>query len=404
LHSAASLTTQANIRITDPDLRAAAYADLLLLAYSHASVHGFMLWGFWADSVYRPDSELVNSNWTLNAAGQRFFSQIEAWKTKAMLVSDALGLASIRATYGSYVVQALSTDGGVSEYAFDFQPQTPGSPPREINLIFDAAPRWTKPAEFSVSAAVVTPNPGAFSAVMYDGPTNNWLNGGAYEPFSFRNKFFATETSPSNISTDQSSIDGYNTWKEGLMDGATARIYRVVNGSFTLVRTDTVIPGGYRASGWNRANAISTLVAPSVNIFYEFFDAWWRTGAPYYYAVRAVDTNGVRGYESNAVSLNRTTVTGSPPGLNNTQTASNPSSPKPLPSGTVRLASPGNFRLVSVNTTTGMVTFAWDGITAASLLGYEVIRSDYPPEQQRGYGIDLSTAPSDPYFFVQVNP
>jgi len=391
-----------NIQQRDPNLLAAAYTDLLTAAYSHPAVQGFVLWGFWQNAIYRNNSAIVDNNWTLTPAGQQLLALVDSWATRTMVTTASDGTATVRATLGSYALQAQLPDGTAVSTTFDVDAATT-SEPRLVRLAVNATPSWTVPGDVHISSTVIHANPGAFSFTSYDTPYNSWLNGGAFEPFMFRTKLLATATAASTISASQSSIDGYNVWKEGLMDGANARVYRIVNGTFRLIRNDTVPVGGYRASGWSTANALTTLVAANCTVFSEYFDAWWRAGVPYYYAVLAVDVNGVESAASNAVAVNRSVVTGRPAGLVNTLLATSaPSPPNPLPAGTVPLPAPTNFRLVSADPTTGMLTFGWTAVSSAQLLGYRVVRSDYAPAQQRGFGVDLATTPSDPWLYVQV--
>jgi hypothetical protein len=396
--------------------RAQAYGDLLTVAYSHPSVEGFMLWGFWEGAIYRNDSALVNSNWSLNAAGQQVFGLIDQWKTRLVATTDANGTISFRGACGTYTVALPADTGTTTQHTVTVDCPTgpPSEPPSafasgpiDITLMADYTPSWTAPAVFDVTNVVINPRLERNTATTYNMPFSSWLSGSGYEPFMWRNRIQVGAPSPNSILAPPSIIDGYNMFREGLLDGASVRVYRIVNGTFKHIRTDTVVPGGHRASGWNSANAHATLVAPGTTTFNEFFDDWWRSTAPYYYAVMAIDVNGIPSPASNFVAINRSVVTGRPAGLTNVEiAAAPPAAPMVLPSNTTFLPTPTNFRIVSINQTTGVVTFAWDPITpvagGSAFAGYRVVRSDYIPTKHRGYGFDLSQTPTDQDLFLRV--
>ena len=80
------------------------------IAFSHPSVEGILMWGFWEDSHWRSDAYIVDSNWTLNAAGIRYESIMDEWTTNDSAVTDGNGSADFRGFYGTYSV-TLTLDG-----------------------------------------------------------------------------------------------------------------------------------------------------------------------------------------------------------------------------------------------------------------------------------------------------
>ena len=54
--------TELDITLVNFTERADAYEDILRLYFSHASVEGIMLWGFWDQAHWRPDAALVNGD------------------------------------------------------------------------------------------------------------------------------------------------------------------------------------------------------------------------------------------------------------------------------------------------------------------------------------------------------
>jgi GH35 family endo-1,4-beta-xylanase len=57
---------------TDVDLRADDYEVVLREAYAHPAVEGVVFWGFMQGHMWRQDACLVNSDGTINDAGERF--------------------------------------------------------------------------------------------------------------------------------------------------------------------------------------------------------------------------------------------------------------------------------------------------------------------------------------------
>lgn len=251
---------------------------------------------------------------------------------------------------------------------------------------------WSAPADFEITTEITNPNPGPFTATMGDGPVNSWIDGGAFEPLVFRRKYVALEDSPNQIIVNRTEIDGYNSYRDAFLDGATVRVYRVVDGVFTKIRTDVVPSGGYRCSGWNTPNGRGgdELVAPGTTQFQDHFAGWYRPDVPYYYTVRAVDQNGNESTDSNVVNVTRPDKTGTA-GSNNVISFDPPGSP----SETNAPSAPANLN-VTVDAGTGIVTLTWDAVSDPDLAGYRVYIADSPPAQHRGFGIDLATVPADP--------
>jgi uncharacterized protein (TIGR03437 family) len=99
-----------NIKITeydfstlDDNLQAQYLTDFLTMAFSHPSVQGFYLWGFWAGRDYSPTSAMYNLDWTARpmvAAWQNLvFNQ---WWTDVTGVTNAQGVFSANVFYGDY--------------------------------------------------------------------------------------------------------------------------------------------------------------------------------------------------------------------------------------------------------------------------------------------------------------
>lgn len=237
-------------------------------------------------------------------------------------------------------------------------------------------------AEVNVTTAVAAPNPGGWTATFVNPPVENLLNGGEYEPFNFRTRFYAGNDGRDTIPVEECVATGYDCRREGFFDGATARVYRIVSGRLVNVRRDVV--ARHRASGWS-ATLEGKLVPPGLRRFQWSFDEYNSPVAPYFFTVVAVGEDGTWSKPAPAVEVMRPAkcqVKANNEGLKAFRVATSQS---PAP-GAVP-ASPVNFR--STTGVDGVVTLAWDDVAAPGIAGYLVLRSDYPPERHHGYGFDL---------------
>ena len=91
--------TEFDVVQADENDRADALEDFFRMAFSHPSVEGILLWGFWAGSHWRgPDAALVD----LNAAGQRFEALMAEWWSSETASTDSAGEATSRVFHGTY--------------------------------------------------------------------------------------------------------------------------------------------------------------------------------------------------------------------------------------------------------------------------------------------------------------
>jgi hypothetical protein len=102
--------TEFDISQPDENIRADELEDFYRVAFSHPSVEGILMWGFWEDRHWRDDCYIVNSDWTLNAAGVRYEQLMDEWTTIDTAITDSNGTAGFRGFYGTYNV-TLSPEG-----------------------------------------------------------------------------------------------------------------------------------------------------------------------------------------------------------------------------------------------------------------------------------------------------
>jgi len=75
-------------------------------------VDGILMWGFWADRHWRgADAAIVDSDWTVNAAGRRYEALLAEWTTSAAGQADAEGRYGFRGFQGEYEITAVPAIG-----------------------------------------------------------------------------------------------------------------------------------------------------------------------------------------------------------------------------------------------------------------------------------------------------
>ena len=87
--------------------------DFLTVVFSHPSVTGFLMWGFWDGAHWKDDAPLFRKDWTLKPSGQAFFDLVfDAWWTDTEGQTDEQGDLMVSGFLGEYVITARS--GGLS--------------------------------------------------------------------------------------------------------------------------------------------------------------------------------------------------------------------------------------------------------------------------------------------------
>ncbi|XP_062179354.1 endo-1,4-beta-xylanase 1-like [Phragmites australis] len=103
--------TELDVCEPDEALRADDLEVVLREAYAHPAVQGVMLWGFMQGQMWRQDAFLVNSDGTVNDAGQRFIELRREWTSDARGHIDGDGQFKFRGFEGTYVVQVTTATG-----------------------------------------------------------------------------------------------------------------------------------------------------------------------------------------------------------------------------------------------------------------------------------------------------
>jgi len=111
--------------VVDPDegSRADKLEAFYRTAFSLPAVEGVLMWGFWAGSHWQgPDAAIVDLDWTVNAAGQRYQALRFEWTTAAAGSTDADGAFDFRGFHGTYDITLTPIGGAPVTEQFTLSP------------------------------------------------------------------------------------------------------------------------------------------------------------------------------------------------------------------------------------------------------------------------------------------
>ncbi|MBU0500870.1 MAG: hypothetical protein KJ558_14410 [Gammaproteobacteria bacterium] len=240
------------------------------------------------------------------------------------------------------------------------------------------------PARFRVTTAVVNPDLQPFTATINGMGNSLVYKGAGFEPVIYRTKLMAREDSPDRILAEPSAISNWDSLREGALDGADVRVYRIEKGRFRLVRQDRVAKGGHRASGWLPLNNGNALVPSGTTRFSFRWDSWNRRDADYYFSVQAIDVSGNASPFAAPFSIKRPNEVGQGQATN----SETPFQPARLSLDKTPPPAPANLR--GRRGIHGELILEWDPVAARDLAGYRVFRSDYPSQAHQGYALQLA--------------
>ncbi len=126
--------TELDVGSTDPAVRADYLEQAYRSLFSHPSVDGILLWGFWAGAHWRAgESELLDLDFTVNPAGQRFLDLMDEWSTSFVGVSDVGGETMGRAFHGLHDITVVF-DGETVTQQVDV---AVGTDPVTVTIVLD---------------------------------------------------------------------------------------------------------------------------------------------------------------------------------------------------------------------------------------------------------------------------
>ena len=160
------LSTEFDIEFLDENIRANRLERFFRVIFGHPNTTGIFMWGFWEDShwkniQYGPVAHIVDSDWSLNAAGIKYEELIEEWTTDTTIVSGINGELNCRVFHGGFDITVSPADG--SEYTID-QSILPG----DDGLLITVSP----PVLFISEIADPLDNPNARFIELYNSDTS----------------------------------------------------------------------------------------------------------------------------------------------------------------------------------------------------------------------------------------
>lgn len=237
-------------------------------------------------------------------------------------------------------------------------------------------------ARFSVTETVLQNDMRAFTATIGAAGNRLFYGLGGFEPQMVRERIVVREDATDRVVSNAADLTVWESFREGLYDGAEVEILRVENGAWRSVRRDVVAPGGHASSGWTRAHR--DMVPTTDSTFFWHLSGAARPNAPIWFSVSAYDRQGRLSAPSEAVSA-RTPAQQAQPNAPKTDLVIAPQA-SGHQNRAARVAPPTNIR--ARTTREGVIVVSWDA-PRGPVAGYKVFRSSHPPHAHRGYALYL---------------
>jgi len=158
----------------DENARADFLEDFYRTAFAHPAVEGVLMWGFWANAHWRgPDAALLDADFTVNAAGQRYRALRDEWWTNAAGTTGAAGEVVFNGFYGDYAVVLSDGMGAPETHFLSFERGGPTTFELALGTgtPADVVPPEPDPASFAVAPHGVTRDVIAMEAEVATDPS-----------------------------------------------------------------------------------------------------------------------------------------------------------------------------------------------------------------------------------------
>ncbi len=104
--------TEFDLNTTDDRLQAAYLRDFMTIVFAHPRVTAFTMWGFQETDHWIPQAAFWRKDWSPRPAALELERLLgAAWRTKATLVTDVSGTATVQAFHGTLAVSATAAHG-----------------------------------------------------------------------------------------------------------------------------------------------------------------------------------------------------------------------------------------------------------------------------------------------------
>jgi len=119
--------TEFDVRTSDEELQADYTRDFFILAFSHPSVIGIQLWGFWEKSHWIPVAAMYRSDWSEKPNAAVYKSLVlQQWRTRLSSPTDPTGALKTRGFFGDYRA-TVNANGRTAEATFKLAPGQPAT-------------------------------------------------------------------------------------------------------------------------------------------------------------------------------------------------------------------------------------------------------------------------------------
>ena len=103
--------TEFDVQVPNEQLQADFTRDFLTAMFSHPSVNGVVMWGFWEGRHYAPGAALWRKDWSPKPNGQAWMDLVKKeWMTNVVAKTDGAGTLKTRAFLGDYQI-TVSANG-----------------------------------------------------------------------------------------------------------------------------------------------------------------------------------------------------------------------------------------------------------------------------------------------------
>ncbi len=240
-----------------------------------------------------------------------------------------------------------------------------------------------RPAEFVVTTDVVNEGVPPFTATIGTfGNTLMHIRNGAFEPYQWRDRLWATEDASDRVHTG--GISGRGRFSNGFLDGAEVMIFRPVNGKMKLVRRDRVPEGGCVIECWEHHT--SQAVKPEVTSFMWSWPDSTAGGEDVWLTVFAIDRPGNLSEPAAPVKLR----TPDRVGVGEEEAKNDTFRYNTRRRSTDKQAPPAPTGLSARALDNGLVALSWNPVEADDLQGYVVGFTATDPAAHRGQYLRLA--------------
>lgn len=99
------IVSEFDINVPDEQAQADYMRDFMTMVFSHPSVDGLLMWGFWEGTVWRPHTALWRRDWSIKPNGQVWIDLVhKKWWTDIKGKTDKKGIFKARGFLGDYEV------------------------------------------------------------------------------------------------------------------------------------------------------------------------------------------------------------------------------------------------------------------------------------------------------------